>query len=43
MEMEVEDDDAVGLSWLGYNRYKHQTASPTANITHAMCLTCTHI
>jgi len=35
MEMKVEDDGAVGPSWLGC--YKHQTASPrpTANTTHA--------
>jgi len=33
MEMEVRD--AVGPSRLGY--YKHQTASPTANVTCATC------
>ena len=31
MEMEVRDDGMLGPSWLGY--YKHQTASPTANVT----------
>ena len=34
MEMEVGDDGAAGPSQLGY--YKHQTASPTANVTRAM-------
>jgi len=31
MEMEVGDDGTAGPSQLGY--YKHQTASPTANVT----------
>ena len=35
MEMEVGDDGAAGPSQLGY--YKHQTASPTANVTRATC------
>jgi len=33
MEMEVGDDRAAGPSRLGY--YKHQRASPTANVTRA--------
>ena len=33
MEMEVRDDGEVGPLRLGY--YKHQTASPTANMTRA--------
>jgi len=33
MEMEVGDDNTVGPSRLEY--YQHQTASYTANVTHA--------
>ena len=33
MEMEVGDDGMAGPLQLGY--YKHQTASPTANVTRA--------
>ena len=33
MEMEAGVDGTAGPSWLGY--YKHQTASPTANVTRA--------
>jgi len=40
--MEVGDDGAAGPSWLEY--YKHQIASPTANVnTCHVHLTCTHI
>jgi len=41
MEMEVGDDGTAGPSRLGY--YKHQTASPTANVTCHACPTCTRI
>ena len=35
MEMEVRDDGSAWPSRLGYYQYKHQTASPTANVTRA--------